>query len=171
MARCRIQAVSRCPTERQRQFSIGSVRTVVLYAESSAVVTWLFGEPRADAAARAIDGADRVVMSTLTEAECRRAIVRAATLGACSANRAARILAALGALERRAARVQVTAEVLARAGAPFPIEPVRTLDAIHLASIAIVRPAFPRLAVLSLDHRVRDNAAAMGCRVLPAKMT
>jgi hypothetical protein len=49
-----------------------------------------------------------------------------------------------------------------RAEDPFPSEPVRTLDAIHLASALFLRQAFPDLTVLSADDRVRANAAQLG---------
>lgn len=140
---------------------------MVLYAESSAVLSWLFGESQGVAAATALNAADRIVMSVLTGAECRRAVIRAATLGECSTDRAARILRSLGALEQRAEQLTMSDAVIARASAPFPVEPVRTLDAIHLASVAMLRPAYPELAVLSLDKQVRDNALAMGCAVFP----
>lgn len=110
-------------------------------------------------------------MSVLTGAECRRAVIRAATLGEFSADRAARMLRSLGALEQRAERLTMSDAVIARASAPFPVEPVRTLDALHLASVAIVRTAYPEMAVLSLDRRVRDNAVAMGCAVLPSAVS
>jgi len=50
---------------------------------------------------------------------------------------------------------------------PFPVEPIRTLDAIHLASAILARAAVPDLALLSLDERVRANGRALGFTVLP----
>ena len=51
----------------------------------------------------------------------------------------------------------VTDGVLARAGSPFPVEPVRTLDAIHLATALELATAFPDLRVLSFDRRTRPS--------------
>jgi len=53
-------------------------------------------------------------------------------------------------------------EVLARASRPFPVEPVRTLDAIHLATALEFTAAFPDLRLVSCDSRVRENAEALG---------
>lgn len=49
-------------------------------------------------------------------------------------------------------------EVARRAEGVFPVEPVRTLDAIHLASALFLRESFPELLILSTDERVRRNA-------------
>jgi hypothetical protein len=57
--------------------------------------------------------------------------------------------------------------VLARAALPFPREPVRTLDAIHLASAVLHAQAAAPLEVLSTDPRIRDSAVALGWPVVP----
>jgi hypothetical protein len=61
----------------------------------------------------------------------------------------------------------VSEPVLARAGEAFPLEPLRTLDAIHLASAALYSREVDPLVVLSVDARLRDNAVALGLRVTP----
>lgn len=58
-------------------------------------------------------------------------------------------------------------EVLARAGSAFPVEPVRTLDALHLASALVASSAVGQLTVLSLDRRIRECAHALGLELLP----
>ncbi|MCW5890572.1 MAG: hypothetical protein KIT14_08470 [bacterium] len=75
------------------------------------------------------------------------------------------------ALARAASRrtvLEMSADVAARAEARFPAEPVRTLDALHLASALALRRLFPDLTMLSTDARVRDDAALLGLPVLPA---
>jgi hypothetical protein len=62
----------------------------------------------------------------------------------------------------------VEREVVERARSPFPGEPIRTLDALHLASALIVRAAVAEFALLSLDERVRLASRAIGLHVLPA---
>ena len=57
--------------------------------------------------------------------------------------------------------------LLAAVGQAFPMEPVRTLDAIHLVTALDLRATLSDLPVVSLDHRVRDNAKAFGFVVLP----
>lgn len=133
-----------------------------LYLESSAVVAWLFGEVTAAVVTRAADAADVIVTSQLTIVESERAIHRAV------AQRILREAGAhklRGALERERARwttMSLTADVLARAGRAFPVEPVRTLDAIHLATALAFAEAFPDLTMLALDRRVSKNATALG---------
>ena len=46
------------------------------------------------------------------------------------------------------------------------MEPLRTLDAIHLAS-ALKLAAVENVTVLSMDRRLRENATALGMAVLP----
>jgi len=58
-------------------------------------------------------------------------------------------------------------ETVARARQPFPAEPIRTLDAIHLATATLARALVPDLALLSLDGRVRHSAEHMGFPLLP----
>ena len=57
--------------------------------------------------------------------------------------------------------------VIDRARRPFPVEPIRTLDALHLASALGAKEALDDLFMLSLDHRVRAAARAVGLGVLP----
>lgn len=58
-------------------------------------------------------------------------------------------------------------EIVERSRRPFPVEPIRTLDAIHLASALVLRVAFPDLVVLSLDRRLRASAQELGFEILP----
>ena len=57
--------------------------------------------------------------------------------------------------------------VLERAKQRFPVEPVRTLDALHLATASRFREALGRVTVLSLDERIRGNAPGLGLELLP----
>ncbi len=60
----------------------------------------------------------------------------------------------------RVAFLELTPEVLGRALEPFP-NPVRTLDALHLASADFLRTAGVRLEIATYDERMRDTAQAM----------
>jgi RNA polymerase sigma factor (sigma-70 family) len=57
-----------------------------------------------------------------------------------------------------------------RAALGFPSEPVRTLDAIHLATLVVFGDLFESLVVASTDDRVRGNARA-GIRRRPVDLT
>lgn len=54
-----------------------------------------------------------------------------------------------------------------RARADFPLEPVRTLDALHVSTALAFYEAFGELTMLSFDERVRANAAALGMLLNP----
>ena len=52
-----------------------------------------------------------------------------------------------------------------RARHPFPAEPIRTLDAIHLESALAVRSAVPGVEFLSLDGGIRRTVKQLGFRL------
>ena len=54
---------------------------MILYAESSAVLSWLLGEPAAPVVRRELASAELVLTSELTAVECRRGLVRAVQAG------------------------------------------------------------------------------------------
>ena len=60
----------------------------------------------------------------------------------------------------RMAIVELSAPVLDRALEPFP-EPVRTLDALHLATLAFLRGARQAVALASYDDRLRRVASRL----------
>jgi hypothetical protein len=64
--------------------------------------------------------------------------------------------------ERRCDIVAVTDAVLTRAGRPFPVEPVRTLDAVHLATVELLGETPQLVTIVTRDGRVRANAPAAG---------
>ena len=140
---------------------------MVIYAESSAVLAWLLDEPRAADVIKTLESADLVVTSDLTGIECARAIHRAAMRGLITQVQANTLRAALSSAAGQWDRLELGERVIALASGPFPVEPIRALDAIHLASAMVAREVWPEVAVLSLDERVRANAAAMGHVLLP----
>jgi len=137
----------------------------VVYAESSAVLGWLLGESRQAEVVSVLAGASRVVTSALTPLECARGLARARQMDRISA---AEELAALRLLDTAAASwnvMDLSDRVTERARAEFPHEPVRTLDAVHLATAQIFHDAVGPVAMLSHDARVRENAAALGLQL------
>jgi predicted nucleic acid-binding protein len=61
----------------------------------------------------------------------------------------------------RLALVELAPPVLARALEPFPL-PVRTLDALHLASAEFLRGQGQKLSLASYDERLSAAARRMG---------
>jgi hypothetical protein len=144
---------------------------VIVYAESSAVLSWLLGEASAPVVRQELASAELVLTSELTAVECRRGLVRAVKAGrlreGVAADRAARLLA----VNSEWNQIKFELPILERAGAPFPVEPVGTLDAIHLSSALTARASLGPVAMLSLDHSVRQVAAALGFDLLPGTIT
>ncbi len=140
---------------------------MILYVESSAILAWLLGEPSATVAVRELRAADSIVTSSLTALECARGLARARALGRITS---AGELAALRLLDEAEASWDIhdmSERVIARARGSFRSEPVRTLDALHLATALILEEALGDLCILSFDQRIRDNALAMGVAVRP----
>jgi predicted nucleic acid-binding protein len=133
-----------------------------VYLETSAVLRWLLGESDApEIAARVQETADPVC-SILTILETQRVLVRAERERPSRGRQ-------LGSLRRQLAEasadwnvLEITPEICVRAGEPFPVEPVRTLDAIHLATALHFARAFPSLSVLTFDERIVVNLEPLG---------
>jgi predicted nucleic acid-binding protein len=148
-------------TERDRgpepQFAGGAIGR---YVESSALIAArLEGD---ESARQAILGEGVRFTSALTLAEFARHVVRSRINGRLAEGDGHAAMAWLRAFQRTCQVVDIDEEVLARVKRPFPVEPIRTLDAIHLATIEL-RDENPSLvAVVTRDNRVADNARAMG---------
>lgn len=139
-----------------------------LYAESSAVLAWLFDEPTAPAVRRLLGEAEVIVASDLTLIECGRVLLRAVALKELTEAEAADRRAHLIGAAAHWQVLRIAGEIVDRARQPFPGDPIRTLDAIHLASLLVGRSAVVGLRLLSLDERVRQAAARLGVAVEPA---
>ena len=66
----------------------------------------------------------------------------------------------------RVALLELLPPVLARALEPFPT-PVRTLDALHLASLDFLRQQGQAIQLASYDDRMLKAAAAMAVKIYP----
>lgn len=139
----------------------------MIYAESSAVLAWLLGDERGGEVKSLLSGADDVIASELTFVECERILIRAVATEEAAEAQAAGRKATLNRAVAHWTRLGLSQEILTRATLPFPIEPVRTLDAIHLATALAVRSAGPELRLLSLDRRIRENGEQLGFEVVP----
>ncbi|MDR7555914.1 MAG: type II toxin-antitoxin system VapC family toxin [Armatimonadota bacterium] len=137
------------------------------YAESSAVLAWLLGEDAGEDVRQLLIGAEDVFTSVLTLVETDRTLIRAQVVDNLTPVAVADRRRVLARASRRWHLVNVVEEILDRARRPFPGEPIRTLDALHLASALAVRAAIPELTVLSLDQRIRNACVELGFDVLP----
>jgi predicted nucleic acid-binding protein len=138
-----------------------------IYAESSAVLAWLLGEAGGRRVLDVLRRAELVVASDLVLIECDRVFIRAVAGReideATADNRRARLNVA--AAQWYLCRVSM--DIVDRARLAFLAEPVRTLDAIHLASALVVRSTVPNVELLSLDDRIRRSGEKLGFRLQP----
>jgi predicted nucleic acid-binding protein len=134
----------------------------VVYGETSAVLSWLLGDETRLRARRIIDSADRVVTSILTLIEAKRGILRAANERRVTGIEASRLKGMLARTATAWEMLEITPEIRIRAGERFPVEPVCTLDAIHLATALHFGMAFPSLSVLTFDERILVNLEPLG---------
>jgi predicted nucleic acid-binding protein len=138
-----------------------------LYAESSAALAWLLEREHGELVADTLAQAELVIASDLTLIECDRVLIRAVVLDELHESDAVHRQARLAAVSTRWTLLGLDEEIIERARRPFPFEPVRTLDAIHLASALTARRAVSELAILSLDGRVRRAADSLGFVLKP----
>lgn len=141
-----------------------------LYAESSAVLAWLLGEEAGETVRVALEQAELIMASDLTLVECDRVLIRAVAMGEISETAAADRRAHLNAAATHWNVWRISGEIVERARRPFPKEPIRTLDAIHLASALAARSAVPGVELLSLDERIRRSGEQLGFLLQPKKV-
>jgi predicted nucleic acid-binding protein len=122
----------------------------LIYLDSSVALAQLFGEGRSppDALWR-----EPLVSSRLLEYEVWNR-VRARGLGATLGDSMRMLIGRLRLME-------LTPPVLARALQPFPA-PLRTLDALHLATIEFIRAQGETVELATYDNRLVEAAGALG---------
>ena len=162
-------AKRRAPAGRASRRGVRAKRTApeislaLRYVESSALVAALL--ERDSAARAAIRAPGQRVTSALTLAEATRAIVRGRAIGRLSVADERAAARGIQVFARRCDLVSITDAVLARVGRPFPVEPIRTLDAVHLATAEQLGEPPALVTIVTRDARVRDNAHALGYAV------
>lgn len=138
-----------------------------VYAESSAVLAWLLGETDGPRVREVLARSELVTASDLTLIECDRVLIRAVALGEIDEATAADRRARLNGAAAHWHVWRLSADIVDRARRPFPMDPMRSLDAIHLASALAVRSVVPGVDLLSLDDRIRRSGEQLGFRLRP----
>lgn len=133
------------------------------YIETSALLAALLENDHE--AREAIRAPGHRITSALTLAEANRAVIRGRATGRLDAESERGAILGLQTFARRCEIVAVSDEVLTRAGRIFPVEPVRTLDAIHIATAELLGDPPPLIAFITRDKRVAENARALGYSV------
>lgn len=134
--------------------------TAIRYVESSALVAALL--ERDPEALKSLRARTRRVTSALTLAEAARAIVRARASGRLTTEQERAVVRGLRRFERRCHLVAITDDVLGHVRKPFPVEPLRTLAAVHLATVELLGEPPALVTIVPRDSRVRENAMALG---------
>jgi len=138
-----------------------------LYAESSAVLRWLLGASDGDRVEQALATAAAVVSSELTSTEVGRALQRLVATAQIDAEAGETVWTSYSVASQHWHMYRVDDNVLVRARQAFPREPLRTLDAIHVATALRHALEIGAPVMLSLDRQIRANAQALGLPVLP----
>ena len=140
---------------------------MILYAESSAVLTWLLSQEHAAKIGSALAEAELIFSSDLTLLECERVLVRGSATGELSEGEATNRQVILRTAAQHWMLLGFAPAVIERAHRPYPNEPVRTLDALHLAFALEAKRIIPDVRLLSLDRRIRDSARELGLDISP----
>jgi len=134
----------------------------IVYAETSAVLRWLLGEKGLPKLGAVMSSANKVVTSYLTALEANRGILRAERQQRVTSAASTSLKELLARTTAQWDLLEITPGIRIRAGEPFPVEPVRTLDAIHLATALQFARVFPGLPVLTYDERILANLEPLG---------
>lgn len=127
----------------------------MIYVDTSVVLAWILAEDRRPPTSL---WSEFVVSSRLTQYELANRL-HAYGMTSTRENSAREITSVLS-------FVELAAPVLERALKPFPV-PVRTLDALHLATLEFLANHISDVAFASYDERMISSAQAMGHRIHP----
>ncbi|MHB8875186.1 MAG: type II toxin-antitoxin system VapC family toxin [Myxococcaceae bacterium] len=135
------------------------------YVETSALMRALLeGDASLDARLARMK---RIVTSTLTFLEAHRTLWWAEHEGRVDRRLLRKARQKLRSLEASWAARPIDDAVLQRGRVLFPVEPIRALDAVHVATAVLWHERVEEVVVFSYDQRVRDNAEALGMEVQP----
>ena len=136
---------------------------MIAYVDSSVLLRFILDQPEPLAGLLRFD---LRVTSHLTEVECLRAVESARARGILSGEEAADRRRVVYAQLRRMRRIGVSLSVLRRAGEPYAL-PVKSLDAIHLASALRLRDReAPDLVFATHDRQLGRLASVVDLPVI-----
>ena len=133
-----------------------------LYIETSAILSWLFGEPDSHEVIDTINKSETVLSSVLSVMETGRALIRAELEGLINVGDHQKLKGIFAKHSMSWIYLEIISSVRNRAAKPFPVEPIRALDAIHLSTAVEFMQIYPDLVVLSFDKRIVDNLGPLG---------
>ena len=131
------------------------------------MLRWLLGASDVERIEQGLASASAVVTSNLTTAEVGRSLQRLVATGELDPPAGERAWTSYSIASRHWHLYAVAESILARVRQAFPREPLRTLDAIHLATALLHAAELGPPTVLSVDQQVRANADALGLPIAP----
>lgn len=133
-----------------------------VYIESSVILRWTLREPGALTAVNWVSASS----SELLAVEMRRTFDRVRLTKTMSKRKLAQLRDEVEKNLAAITLVPMDQSVLKRAGEPFPT-PLKTLDAIHLATALILNNAIGEIVLLTHDRQLGVAALACGLAVYP----
>jgi predicted nucleic acid-binding protein len=134
----------------------------VLYLETSALLSWLFNEPKSSHIIEKLNGADLIVTSDLLRIETVRSVKRLRNEKVITDRQQENLLNLFMEHHKGWFRMSIDESVVLGATQNFPEEPVRSLDAIHLSTALEYKKLYPDLKMLTFDERLQKNIEALG---------
>lgn len=131
---------------------------LALYLDSSAILRPVLERGLEPDVERQIAAAEVLVTSRLSLVETARAFMRVRLLGELSEARLADAEQQVRALWRRCEIWELSREVCDRAQVVGSASPLRSLDALHLATFSLARREIAGLRMLTADERLRRAA-------------
>lgn len=133
----------------------------MIYVETSVLLKVLLREEGYEKFAQVLEK-ENCITSCLTFIEARRAISKLISLKSLQEATGKDLLGILQALTNEWSVMEINKDIQLRAGHFFEVEPVRTLDAIHLATALECRQIFRGLQVYTCDQRISENLKPLG---------
>jgi predicted nucleic acid-binding protein len=131
-----------------------------LYLDTSSVLRATLESGTTPELEARIGAAEVLITSRLSLVEASRALLRARQLGLAPEARLADVERELDLLWARTELWELTAAVCELARVVAPARPLRSLDALHLATYLLARRRLEGLELITADERLRE--AAMG---------
>ena len=129
-----------------------------VYLDTSAVLRAVLEDGTTPAIERSIGSASTLVTSRLSLVEAGRAFLRLRASGQASEEQLADAGRELDALWARCEIWEITPLVCETACQVAPAKPLRTLDALHLATYLLARRRIENLELLTADQRLAEAA-------------
>ncbi len=137
-----------------------------VYLDSSVVLRWLLKDTNS---LSDFGGWKHAASSFLLEVECIRALDRLKNENKINAETYADLLAQLNEFTRSMQLFDIDARVLGMAKSQY-IAPVKTLDAIHIATVQLWQQELSeKILLLSHDHKMNLIAKSLGLKTLESK--